>query len=149
MIVMIAFAHGKKSDQPGIARRALSRIRLSAENMAGTVDQKCAMLQNDKTSHAGQQEGAERAAPTIPNESCRRRQNEANDHRDQVDVAMLPAYQPIFQQVRDIIIGEVAVKLEEQPADVGIKEALRDTVGIFIVIDMFMMTSMFARPHQG
>ena len=41
------------------------------------------------------------------------------------------------------------MELEEQPADVGIKEALRDTVGIFIVIDMFMMPPMFARPHQN
>ena len=62
---------------------------------------------------------------------------------------MLPAHQPVLQQIRDIIIGWVAVELEEQPADVGIKEALRDTIGIFIVIDMFMMTSMFARPHQN
>jgi hypothetical protein len=44
VIVMIAFAQGKKSEEKGIARRALSRIRLSAENVAGTVDQKCAML---------------------------------------------------------------------------------------------------------
>src|SRR5690349_7718798 len=149
VIVMIAFAEGKKSNQPGIPCRALGRIRLSPENMAGTVDQERAMLQNDHPSHPGQQERAERAAPAVPKSACRRRKNETDDGRNQVDVAMLPANQPVFPQIRDIVIGEVAFEFEEQPANVSIKEALRDTVGIFVVIDMFMMTSVLACPHQG
>jgi hypothetical protein len=39
-------------------------------------------------------------------------------------------------------------KLEQQPANVGVEKTFGDVVRIFIVIHMFMMTAMFAGPHE-
>jgi hypothetical protein len=41
------------------------------------------------------------------------------------------------------------LELEKQPPDVRVKKALRDTVGIVVVIDTPMVTPVFACPHQN
>ena len=41
------------------------------------------------------------------------------------------------------------MELEDQPPDVRVEEAFRDAVRVIIMIDMLMMTPMFARPHQN
>ncbi len=66
VIVVIAFAHGKKRDEPGVARGTFGGIGLSTEDMAGAVDHECAVLQEDDPSDASYQESAKRATPAIP-----------------------------------------------------------------------------------
>ena len=39
-------------------------------------------------------------------------------------------------------------ELEQQPANVGVEKTFGDVVRVFVVIDMFMMAAMFARPHE-
>ena len=39
-------------------------------------------------------------------------------------------------------------KFEQQPADMGVEKTFGDIVRIFVVIDMFMMSAMFAGPHK-
>ena len=66
-----------------------------------------------------------------------------------MDVTVLPHDERIFFQVGDVIEWRFRPELEQQPPDVGVEEALGDIVGIFIVIDMFMVPPMVARPHQS
>ena len=54
----------------------------------------------------------------------------------------------IFLQVGHIVEWRERVKLEEQPADVSMKEALGNAVRVFIVIDMLMVGAMFACPQE-
>src|ERR1043166_293037 len=35
-----------------------------------------------------------------------------------------------------------------EPVDMGVKKSFRDAVGIIVMIDVFMVAAMFARPHQ-
>ena len=105
MIVVIAFAHSKERHNPGIARGTLGRIRLGAEDVAGAVDQECAVLQKNDSSNAGKQEGTERAAPAIPQRACDRRNNEADDDGDDLDIAVLPADEFVFQQIGNVVVG--------------------------------------------
>lgn len=65
-----------------------------------------------------------------------------------MDISILPDDQAISLKVRDIVEGFSWLQLENQPADVREEKALRDAVGIIIVIDVLVMSTMFARPHQ-
>ena len=61
---------------------------------------------------------------------------------------MLPHHQPVFLQIVYVIEWRLGQELEQEPADVGVKESFADVVGIFLVIDVLVMAAMFARPHQ-
>jgi hypothetical protein len=39
-------------------------------------------------------------------------------------------------------------ELEQKPAYVGVEKTFRDFVRIIVMIDMFVMPAMIARPHQ-
>src|ERR1700730_3185183 len=61
---------------------------------------------------------------------------------------MLPNDQRILLQVGYIIERRERVKLEQQPADVGMKEAFGDAVRVIIVIDMLMVHAVFTGPKE-
>ncbi len=63
-------------------------------------------------------------------------------------MSMLPHHERIFFQIGHVIEGRLWQELEQQPANVGVKKTFGDVVRVFVVIDMFMMAAMFARPHQ-
>src|SRR3954462_11172750 len=65
-----------------------------------------------------------------------------------MNVAMLPHYQAVFFQIVYVIERRLGKELEQKPPNVGVEKALADVVGIFLVIDVFVMAAMFARPHQ-
>ena len=64
-----------------------------------------------------------------------------------MNVAMLPHDQRILFQVGHVIEWRLRPKLEQQPADMRVEKSFADVVGIIVVIDVFMMAPMFARPH--
>jgi len=61
---------------------------------------------------------------------------------------MLPHYQGIFLQIGHVIEWRLRLKLEQHPADVRMKKTFADIVRVFVVVDMFMVPAMIARPHQ-
>ena len=63
-------------------------------------------------------------------------------------VAMLPGNQRILPQVLNIFVGQIGMELEHEPAHVRVEEALRDIVGIFVMINMLVVGAMLATPHQ-
>ena len=62
---------------------------------------------------------------------------------------MLPQDERILLQVGHVIERREWVKFEHQPADVGVKEAFGDAVGVFIVIDMLVMGAVFTGPEES
>ena len=66
-----------------------------------------------------------------------------------MDVSVLPDNQSISLQVRHIVVGLRRTQFENQPANVGKEETLRDAVRIIIVIDVLVMAAMFTRPHEN
>ena len=61
---------------------------------------------------------------------------------------MLPHDQRILLKSATLSKGGVRLELEHQPAHVSVKEPLGDAVRIFIVIDMLMVSAMFAGPEE-
>jgi hypothetical protein len=60
----------------------------------------------------------------------------------------LPHDERIFLQVGHVVERRRRVKLEHQPAHVSVKKSLRDAVGVFIVIDMLMVSAVLAGPEE-
>src|SRR5438874_634243 len=116
--------------------------------MAGRVDQERAMLNEDDLCDAANQETAERANPAIPHRTKRNRHTETDDYGEEMDVPMLPHDKPVFLQVVDVIERRMRQELEQKPADVSVKKSFRDVVRIILFIDVFVMTPVFACPHQ-
>ena len=62
---------------------------------------------------------------------------------------MLPHHQLIFLQIGHVIERRLRPELEQQPADVRVEKTFADVVRVLVMIDMFMMAAMIARPHQN
>jgi len=149
MIIVIAFAESEYRHQKRIARAASCRIRLAPDCMAGRVNQERAVLEHDDLGYAANEETSERADPSVPPRAEQRGQSKTHQHREQVNMSMLPHHQRIFLQIGHVIERRLGPELEQQPADVRVEKAFRYVVRIFVVIDMFMMAPMLARPHQN
>src|SRR5438045_9275482 len=65
-----------------------------------------------------------------------------------MNVAVLPHHQAVFFQIVYVIKRRLREELEQKPPNVRVEKALADVVRIFLVIDVFVMAAMFARPHQ-
>src|SRR5437660_4532960 len=149
MIIVIAFAESEYRHQKRIARAASSRIRLAPDGMAGRVNQERAVLDDDDLGYAANEKTSERADPSVPQRAEQRGQSKTHQHREQVNMSMLPHDQRIFLQIRHVIERRLWPELEQQPANVRMEKPFSYVVRVFVVIDMFMMAPMLARPHQN
>jgi len=113
------------------------------------VDQKCAVLQHNNSRNPRDQESTERSVPSIPQSAEDGRDTEADQDGDPLDVPILPANELVFLQVGYVVVRLIGIQLEKQPSDMRVKKSFRNTVRIIVVIHMFMMTPMFACPHQN
>src|SRR6476646_3744102 len=130
-----------------MARAAFRRIRLVAEGATGGVDQERAVLNHDYFGHAADEKTTERANPAVPERAEQSRQTKTDQHGEQMNMSMLPHHQRVFFQIGYVIEGRLWPELEQKPADVRMKKSFADVVRIFVMIDMFMMPALFARPH--
>src|SRR5215831_12759053 len=96
VIIVIALAKRKQCHKKRVARTASHRIRLGPDGMAGRVNQECAMLEHDNFCHATNEKTSQRADPAVPHEPGQCRENEADHHRDKMNISMLPHDQWIF-----------------------------------------------------
>src|SRR6476619_7984765 len=107
------------------------------------------MLQHNDSRDHRDQESTERSMPSIPQSAEDGRDTEADQDRDPLDVSILPANELVFLQVRYVVVRLIVLQLEKQPTDMREKEPFRNTVRIVVMIHMFVMAPMFARPHQN
>ena len=63
-------------------------------------------------------------------------------------MSMLPHDQRIFLKIGNVIERWLRQEFEQQPSNVGVEKTFADVVGIFVVVDMFVVASMLACPHQ-
>ena len=105
-------------------------------------------MQDNDSRNSCDQEPAERSLPSIQEkaESCR--DAKADQDGDPLHMSVLPANKFVLLKIGDIVVWRIWLQLEKQPADVRVKEAFRNAVRVIVMIDMFMMAAMFARPHQ-
>ncbi len=87
--------------------------------------------------------------PSIPQSAEDGRDTEADQDGNPLDVSILPANELVFLQVSYVVVRLIGLQLEKQPTDMREKETFRNTVRIIVMIHMFMMAPMFARPHQN
>ena len=66
-----------------------------------------------------------------------------------MDMSMLPHDQRIFLEIGYVIERRLWPELEQEPANVGVEKSFGDVVRVLVVIDMFMVPAMFARPEQN
>ncbi len=149
MIIVVAFAESEQRHQKRIARAASCRIRLTPKRMAGGVNQEGTVLEHDDLGYAANEKTSERADPSVPPCAEQRGQSKTHQHREQVNMTMLPHHQRIFLQIGHVIERRLGPELEQQPANVRVEKAFSDVVRVFVVIDMFVMAPMLARPHQN
>ena len=105
------------------------------------------MLKHDNSRDATNEKTSQRAEPPIPEKTSQRWQTKAHQHREQMNMSMLPHHQRVFLQIGYVIERRFWPELEQKPADVRMKKSFADVVRIFVMIDMFMMPAMLARPH--
>src|SRR6202040_3635205 len=98
--------------------------------------------------NATNEETTERAAPAVPRKPEQGRQNKANEHGDNMHMSMLPHDERVFSQIANVIERRLRPQLEKEPADVRMEKTFGDVVRIFIMVDMFVVAAMFARPHE-
>ena len=66
VIVVITLAERDQRHDERIPRAAFRGVRLAAENVAGAVNEKCAVLQSDDPRDACEQKRSQRTAPSVP-----------------------------------------------------------------------------------
>ena len=106
------------------------------------------MLQHNDSRNPRDQESAERSLPSIPQSAEDGRDTEADQDGDPLDVSILPANELVFLQVGYVVVRLIGIQLEKQLSDMRVKKPFRNTVRIIVMIHMFVMAPMFARPHQ-
>ncbi len=63
-------------------------------------------------------------------------------------VFVLPHDEFVFAEVGDVVDGRLGIEFEEQPADVSPEETFRDIIGIFVVVDVFVVAAVVGGPVQ-
>jgi len=116
--------------------------------VAKGVDAERAMLENNQAGNSGDEKGSKGRAPAAPCVTNNRGKHKGNRCSEPMNITMLPHNEGILLQIGDIIERRTGIELEEEPADVCVKQALRDAVRIIIMVHMFVMTPMLARPQQ-
>ena len=149
VIIVIALAKRKQRHEKRVAGAASCRVRLTSHGVAGGVNQEGTVLEHDNFCDATNQKTSQRAEPAIPEKTSQRWQTKAHQHREQVNISMLPHDQRIFLQIGHIIERRLRPELEQQPPDMRVEKTFGDVVRVFLVIDMFMMATMLAGPHQN
>ena len=107
------------------------------------------MLQDNDSRNSRDQKSAECSLPAIPQKAENCRDSEADQDGDPLDVSILPADEFVFLQVGYVVVWLIGLQLEKQPSNVRIEKAFRNAVRIIVMIHMFVMAPMFARPHQN
>lgn len=107
------------------------------------------MLNDEYSENSIDEESSESALSTIPEESESGGKTETDGDADPLPVSVLPHDEFIFSEVGHIIHGENGFQSEEEPADVGVEKALRNIIGIIIVIHVFMVSSVITAPFEA
>ena len=119
------------------------------EVVAKRIDTKGGVLKHYDTEHARYKKGAEGRFPASPHKADTRREHEGDQDGNQMNIAILPSQERILSQVSNVIEVRFGLNLEHQPAHVGVKEALLDTIRIVIVIHMLVVAAMFTGPKEN
>ena len=106
------------------------------------------MLEHDNFCDATDEKATERADPAVPDKPCQGWQDEADRDCEEMNMAILPDDQRILLEISNIIERRFWPELKQHPAHVSVEETFGDVVRIFLVIDVLMMASMIARPHE-
>src|SRR5690242_7748807 len=106
------------------------------------------MLKHDHFSHAADQKSAQCADPAVPECANYSRQSKTHEDCEQMNVPMLPHHQRIFFQIGYVIERWLRRQLKQQPTNVRMKKSLADIVGIVVMVDMFVVPAVIARPEQ-
>jgi hypothetical protein len=106
------------------------------------------VLQHNDSRNSRDQESAECSTPPIPQKAEDCRDTEADQDRDPHHVSILPADELVFLQVGYVVVWLIGLQFKKQPSDMGVKKAFRNAVRVIVMIHMFVMAPMFARPHQ-
>ncbi len=64
-------------------------------------------------------------------------------------MSMLPHHQRISLEIGNVIERRLRQEFEQKPSNVRVEKTFADVVRIFVVIHMFMMATVFARPHEN
>lgn len=107
------------------------------------------MLQDNDSRNSRDQESAECSLPAIPQKAEYRGDAKTHQNRDRLNMSVLPGDELVFLQIGHVVVGLVRLQFEKQPPNVRVKEAFRNAIRVIVMIDMFVVAAMFARPHQG
>ena len=106
------------------------------------------MLKHYYLGDAADEKTAQCADRAVPEPAKQSRQTKTHQHGEQMNMPMLPHHQRIFFQIGHVIERRLRPQLEQEPADVSVKKSFADIVWVLVMIDMFMMAPMIARPHK-
>jgi hypothetical protein len=106
------------------------------------------VLENDDAGHSRNEERAKGRNPTTPEKSDGRREDKGYHRGEPVNIAILPDDQGILLQIRYIVVGRRRIEFKQEPPDMGVEESLGDAIRIVFVVNVFMVTAMFARPEK-
>ena len=153
---MVALAEGEQGHGGRIAGAVRSRIGPTADHVAKRVDAEGALLDDHRTEEAGDEEGGQSRHPRrlvtveiTPSPAQEGRCHEPNDETNPLDVAVLPHHEGVCFEVLHIGDGGLWLQAEEQPADMGVEEALGDVVRILILVDVLVVDAVVGGPVQG
>src|SRR5256885_4589446 len=116
--------------------------------MAGAVNEKGGVLCRHDAGNPADQETAEGADPAVVEEPCDCRQDKADEDGEEMNVAMLPAHERVPLEIRDVIQGRLGIELEKDPTHVGMEKTFLDIVRIVVVVGVFVVPAMIARPLE-
>ena len=106
------------------------------------------MLEHNDARDAGDQESAKCTVPSIPEKAGCRRDAKADQNSDRLNMPILPADKLVSLEIGYVVVGLIVFELENQPANVRVKETFGNAIGIVVVIHMFVVPPMFAGPHE-
>lgn len=113
--------------------------------MGQAVDTESSLLDEEDSENTAVDEATEEVAPAETADEHREDQGHENDRLDVVTV--LPDDDGILVEVGDISAADAAgVLLHDHPADVAVKEALADGIGILLGVGIAMVRTMETGP---
>lgn len=148
VIVVVTLAEGEEREKERVARSATRRVRLPAQAVAGAVNEEGCVLGRHDPGDPADQEATQRADPAVVKKSGKGRQDKTDKDGEEKNVAMLPAHERVTLEIGDIIQGRLGIQFEQHPTHVGMEKTLGDVVRIVVVVGVFVVPAMIARPHE-
>lgn len=149
VVIVVTFSEGADRHEEAVTCGAFAGVGAAANPVAKGVDAKGRVMDQYNARRSSDEETTQSSNSTTADESdqCGYTKSHRNGNRHIIPV--LPNGEFIFLQVSYPGERGIGLGAEKKPANMGIEKSLGDCIGIFFLIDVFVVAAVVCTPCKG